>query len=40
MGLSATVEAVIDDAVKLVESLVKRILSGEDVGCTFINDSK
>ena len=35
MGLSATVEAVIDDAVKLVESLVKRILNGEDVSCTI-----
>lgn len=30
MGLSATVEAVIDDAVKLVESIVSKILSGDD----------
>jgi hydrogenase maturation protease len=30
MGLSATVEAVIDDAVKLVESIVTKILSGDE----------
>jgi hydrogenase maturation protease len=31
MGLSATVEAVIEDAVKLVESLVGRIVSGNEI---------
>jgi hydrogenase maturation protease len=31
MGLSATVEAVIEDAVKLVESLVSRIVGGEEI---------
>jgi hydrogenase maturation protease len=31
MGLSATVEAVIEDAVKLVESLVSRIVRGEEI---------
>jgi hydrogenase maturation protease len=30
MGLSATVEAVVDDAVKLVESIVNKILSGDE----------
>jgi len=30
MGLSAPVEAVIDDAVKLVESMVSKILSGDE----------
>jgi hydrogenase maturation protease len=30
MGLSATVEAVLDDAVKLVESMVNKILSGDE----------
>jgi len=30
MGLSETVEAVIDDAVKLVESLVRKLSSGEE----------
>ena len=34
MGLSATVEAVIDDAVKLVESIVNEIQSGNE--CSFI----
>jgi hydrogenase maturation protease len=37
MGLSATVEAVVDEAVKLVESLVNKILNGDHLGCT-IND--
>jgi hydrogenase maturation protease len=31
MGLSEPVEAVLDDAVKLVESLIGRILSGEEL---------
>jgi hydrogenase maturation protease len=30
MGLSATVEAVVDDAVKLVESIVNKILSRDE----------
>jgi hydrogenase maturation protease len=37
MGLSATLEAVIDEAVKLVESLVSKILNGDDLGCTINN---
>jgi hydrogenase maturation protease len=37
MGLSATVEAVVDEAVKLVESLVNKILNGDDLGCTINN---
>jgi hydrogenase maturation protease len=37
MGLSATVEAVVDEAVKLVESLVNKILNGNDLGCTINN---
>jgi hydrogenase maturation protease len=32
MGLSAPVEAVVDEAVKLVESLVSRILNGDGPG--------
>ena len=32
MGLSAPVEAAVDDAVKLVDSLVNRILSGDGSG--------
>ncbi|MGA8540613.1 MAG: hydrogenase maturation protease [Terriglobales bacterium] len=39
MGLSAPVEAVINEAVKLVESIVSKILSGDDASCT-INDLK
>src|SRR3984893_17303003 len=39
MGLSATVDAVINDAVKLVESLVRKILSGDDVA-SAVNDWK
>jgi hydrogenase maturation protease len=37
MGLSATVEAVVDEAMKLVESLVNKILNGDDLGCTINN---
>jgi hydrogenase maturation protease len=37
MGLSATVETVVDEAVKLVESLVNKILDGDDVDCTINN---
>jgi hypothetical protein len=32
MGLSAPVEAAVDEAVKLVESLVNRILNGDEPG--------
>ena len=35
MGLSAPVEAAVDDAVKLVESLVNRILNGERPGSSL-----
>ena len=34
MGLSAPVEAVIDEAVKMVESIVSKILSGDDAQLT------
>jgi hydrogenase maturation protease len=34
MGLSETVEAVIDDAVKLVESLVRKLSSGDEAALT------
>jgi hydrogenase maturation protease len=37
MGLSATVEAVVEEAAKLVESLVKKILNGDDLGSTIHN---
>ena len=36
MGLSETVEAVIDDAVKLVESLVRKLSSGDEAALTEI----
>ena len=31
MGLSTTVEAVIDDAVQLVESMIGKLRSGEEI---------
>jgi hydrogenase maturation protease len=37
MGLSATVEAVVEEAAKLVESLVNKILNGDDLGSTINN---
>ena len=33
MGLSAPVEAAVDEAVKLVESVVNRILNGDGAWC-------
>jgi len=38
MGLSAPVEAVIDEAVKLVESLITKILSGRESAVRNLND--
>ena len=38
MGLSEPIEAAIDEAVKLVESLVEKILSGDQSGRTNVND--
>ena len=39
MGLSAPIEAVLGDAVRLVESIVNKILNGDEAGWT-INDLK
>jgi hydrogenase maturation protease len=38
MGLSEPVEAVIDEAVKLVESLIAKILNGDESGTNNVND--
>jgi hydrogenase maturation protease len=38
MGLSEPVEAVVDEAVKLVESLVAKILSGDASDTKQLND--
>jgi hydrogenase maturation protease len=40
MGLSQPIEAVLDDAVKLVESLVERILSGDEMVGKTVNDTQ
>ncbi|HVR22924.1 MAG TPA: hydrogenase maturation protease [Candidatus Polarisedimenticolia bacterium] len=39
MGLSEPIEAVIDDAVKMVESVIKTILSGDDLVTTTVNNT-
>jgi hydrogenase maturation protease len=38
MGLSEPVEAVVDEAVKLVESLIAKILNGNGTGAKTVND--
>jgi hydrogenase maturation protease len=38
MGLSEPVEAVIDEAVKLVEALVAKILNGDESNTKSVND--
>jgi hydrogenase maturation protease len=37
MGLSAPVDAAVDEAVKLIESVVNRILNGDRPGCKLIS---
>jgi hydrogenase maturation protease len=39
MGLSAPIEAVIDEAVKLVESVIEKILNGDDLLATSVNNT-
>jgi hydrogenase maturation protease len=38
MGLSEPVEVVVDEAVKLVESLIAKILNGDESGAKTVND--
>jgi hydrogenase maturation protease len=40
MGLSEPIESAVDEAVKLVESLVARILSGDESGIKTVNDTQ
>ena len=40
MGLSEPIEAVVDDAVKLVESLIAKILNGDEARAKAVNDTQ
>jgi hydrogenase maturation protease len=40
MGLSPPIEAVLDDAVKLVESVIEKILSGDDLVGKTVNNAQ
>jgi hypothetical protein len=40
MGLSQPIEAVVDEAVKLVESLVDGILNGDQSSAKTMNDTQ
>ncbi|HWO34990.1 MAG TPA: hypothetical protein VNO32_39870, partial [Candidatus Acidoferrum sp.] len=39
MGLSEPIESVIDEAVKLVESVIEKILNGDDLVATTVNNT-
>jgi len=39
MGLSEPIEAVIDEAVKLVESVIEKVLNGDDLVATTVNNT-